>query len=405
MVKFFKDTWSVFQEEGFFFLFFLSACFTHNMDNGSFVYFGFSLILFVYAAFGRLRIYYDNTVLYLLLFALFYTLFYPYFDFSGAIRKLLGPPLFYMYGRYVVARGKYNEDVLIKVVLLMIVGLSFPLWWAVISNMIQGNIVSTSSIEGARWLTTWGQSKMAAATLYGLIAAFGLCGLGVSIMMKAKLNDMDRWLFLICGVCSVLSVLYLINRGGLVVAIMGIIIAIIYRSHGNVGKFLIFASFVFIIFALFFSENLLPSEFAESYSERSSVLEGGDRSWRWVDALSRMFYMPFGWITDTTIPYNYVHNTWLDIARDAGILPFIFFLLPTIQSIKSGIKLMKEKDNNMCLCLITLYTGVFLAYFIEPVLESNIFHIMIFAWIWGLMKEYSKVTNNSIIISSKPSTT
>lgn len=400
MVKFVKDIWSVFKIEGILFLLFLAACFTHNMDDGSYVYFGFTLILFIYAAFGKMRKYYDRTVTYLLLFALFYTLFYPYFDFAKAIRMFLCPPLFYMYGRYLVARCGYNKDILIPAVILMIVSISFPLWWAVISNMFQGNIVSTTSIEGARWLTTWGQSKMAAATLYGLIASFGLCGIGISLMMKAELKDMNRWAFLICGICSVLSVLYLINRGGLVIVLVGIVMAIFYRSHGNVGKLILFAAFVFIIFALFFSENILPSEFAESYAERESVMEGGNRTWRWFDAIKRMFYMPFGWVADNSVPYVHVHNMWLDIARDAGILPFILFLLPTIQSVKSGMKLIKEKDNNVCLCLITLYACVFLAYFIEPVLESNIFHIMLFTWLWGVMKEYSMTTSKRAITYS-----
>ncbi len=396
MIMYLKNAWSVLKKEGLLFILFLAACFTHNMDDGSIVYFGLTLILLACAVIGKVGKYYDVTVTFLLFFALSYTLLYPHFDWANAIRTFLGPPLFYMYGRYMVARVKYNENDLMKILLLMIVSLSFPLWWAVISNMLQGNIVSTTSDVGARWLVTWGQSKMAAATLYGLIASFGLCGLGVFFMMKAELKDITRWLFLVCGICSILSVLYLINRGGLVIAITGLVVAIFYRSHGNVGKFLLFAAFVFIIFALFFSENILPSEFAESYSERESVVEGGDRTWRWIDAISRMFYMPFGWVNGSSVPYGYVHNTWLDIARDAGIFPFILFLQPTIQSIKTGIRLIKTKDNNLCLCLITLYVCVFFAYFIEPVFESNIFHIMLFTWLWGVMKEYSLITTKRV---------
>lgn len=395
MISYFKEIWSVFKNEGILFLLFLAACFTHNMDNGSIVYFGLTLILLCCALFGKLGKFYDSTVSYLLLFALFYTLLYPHFDFADAIRKFLGPPLFYLCGRYVVVRGRYNENIIVKVIILMIVSLSFPLWWAVISNMLQGNIVSTTSDVGARWLITWGQSKMVAATLYGLIASFGLCGIGVSLMMKTELKNMDRWFFLLCGICSTLSVLYLINRGGLVIVAVGVVVAIFYRSHGNAGKFLLLSAFVFIIFALFFSENLLPSEFAESYAERENVMEGGNRTWRWIDALGRLFTNPFGWVADDMVSYSYVHNMWLDIARDAGILPFIFFLLPTIQSIKSCIKLNKAKNDNVCLCLITLYACVFFAYFIEPVFESNIFHIMLFTWLWGVMREYSLFITNS----------
>ena len=396
MRRFFSELWKTLKEEGLIFILFLVACFTHNMDRGSIVYVTLMAVILIKMLIVSSKRFFDRTVFLLLLFGFFYIIISPRFDFENAVRVLLGPSLFYVYGRYTVARASYNQDHIQKVILLMIVCMSFTVWLAVISNMLQGNIVSTTSDVGARWLVTWGQSKMAAATLYGLIASFGLCGLGIFFMMKAELKDITRWLFLVCGICSILSVLYLINRGGLVIAITGLVVAIFYRSHGNVGKFLLFAAFVFIIFALFFSENILPSEFAESYSERESVVEGGNRTWRWIDAISRMFYMPFGWVNDSSVPYGYVHNTWLDIARDAGIFPFILFLLPTIQSIKTGIRLIKTKDNNLCLCLITLYVCVFLAYFIEPVFESNIFHIMLFTWLWGVMKEYSLITTKRV---------
>jgi hypothetical protein len=396
MKHFFVGILETLKKEGLIFIIFLVACFTHNMDRGSIVYVALMAVILIKMLISPSRRLLDRTVFLLLLFGFFYVIISPRFDFENAVRVLLGPSFFYVYGRYTVARASYNQDHIQKMILLMIVSLSFPMWWAVISNMLQGNIVSTTSDVGARWLETWGQSKMAAATLYGLIASFGLCGLGVFFMMKAELKDITRWLFLVCGICSILSVLYLINRGGLVIAIIGLVVAIFYRSHGNVGKFLLFAAFVFIIFALFFSENILPSEFAESYSERESVAEGGNRTWRWIDAISRMFYMPFGWVNDSSLPYGYVHNTWLDIARDAGIFPFIFFLLPTIQSIKTGIRLIKTKDNNLCLCLITLYVCVFFAYFIEPVFESNIFYIMLFTWLWGVMKEYSLITTKRV---------
>ena len=155
---------------------------------------------------------------------------------------------------------------------------------------------------------------------------------------------------------------------------------------------------VMMVDSNFQREEILPSEFAESYAQRESLTEGGDRTWRWIDAIKRLFYMPFGWVADGSAPYIYVHNTWLDIARDAGLFPFLFFLLPTIQSIKTGRRLVKIRDNNLCLCLIILYACVFLAFFIEPVLESNIFHIMLFTWLWGVMKEYSLVESNRICI-------
>lgn len=386
MRRFFCEIWETLREEGLIFIIFLAACFTHNMDKGSIVYVSLMAVILFKIFFVPSKRLFDKIVFLLLLFGFFYVIISPHFDFENAVRVLFGPSLFYIYGRLSVARTKYNQNHIQKMILMMIVCISFPVWWAVISNMLAGNIISTTSAEGARWLTTWGQSKMAAATTYGLIASFGLCGFGYFIASKDKFSRIDPWLFLISASCSFLISTYLINRSGIVVLGIATIVALIYGLQNNKNR----TTFTFIIAAVvllvFLSQWSGFSIVEDAYSERESIASGGDRIWRWVDAFGRLFTNPFGWSTEKSL-YIYVHNMWLDVARVAGILPFIALVIATIFSIKTNLSLFKNKGNDLNLLLITLYSAVFSAYMIEPVLEANTFYLMIFTWIWGVEQE------------------
>lgn len=393
MRRFFCEIWETLKEEGLIFIIFLVACFTHNMDRGSIVYVALMAVILIKMLISPSRRLLDRTVFLLLLFGFFYVIFSPRFDFENAVRVLLGPSLFYVYGRYTVARASYNQEHIQKMILLMIVCMSFPVWWAVISNMLAGNILSATSAEGARWLTTWGQSKMVAATTYGLIASFGLCGIGYFIVSKDKFSRIEPWLFLICAICSFLTSTYLINRSGIVILAIATIVALLYGLRRNTNRTIISLIIVVVVLLLFLPQWGGVSIIEDAYSERESITtSGGDRTWRWVDALGRLFTMPFGWSTEQS-SYIYVHNMWLDVARVAGILPFITFVVVTIRSIKTNLSLYRNKGIDLVLLLITLYSAVFSAYMIEPVLDANIFYLMIFTWIWGVEKEELLGTN------------
>ena len=387
MKKFFREVYDTFKEEGLIFVLFLATCFTHNMDWGSIVYVGLLLIILIKVFFRPLKRLFDKTLIALLLFGVFYILFSPSFDLVDALRVLLGPSLFYIYGRDTVIRSQNTSHIIRKVILLMIVAISFPVWWAVIKNVLSGNLISISSEEGARWLTTWGQSHMAAATTYGLIASFGLCGFGCFLMSKGKNSSLDPWAFLLCSVCSLLTTTYLINRSGIVIVGIVTFVAFMYGVRGITWKTFLPLLLFMVIIVVFISKWGGTALIAEAYSERESVVLGGDRTWRWLDALKRLFTNPFGWSDEFQVGYIYVHNMWLDVARVAGIVPFFTLLFATFSSLKSNIALFRVKGNELSLLLLSLYSAVFSAYMIEPVIDANIFYLMIFTWIWGIEKE------------------
>ena len=399
MVKIFKEILSVLKTEGLLFLLFLAACFTHNMDSGSIVYVGLTVVLLLLFIVTPVKRYFDSIAILLIVFSISYVLFMPSFEIADAARLLVGPVVLYIYGRYTVHRANYSPSILTNSIILMIVCISFPVWWAVVKNMLSGNIISATSIEGARWLTTWGQSNMAAATTYGVIASFGLCGLGYFLMSKNKFKRFDSIALLLCSFLSLLITTYLINRSGLVILVLTTLLAILYGLKGFPRKtlLLLLPVVVILIYVLSHINMGEAGEIVEAYSERSSITEGGDRTWRWVDALGRLFTSPLGWSNEDI--YTYVHNMWLDIARVSGIIPFVFFTTATIKIVNTNISLFNMKNSELSLLLVLLFASVFLSYMIEPVIEANIFYLMIFTWIWGIEREVEYGMKRKIVLT------
>ena len=387
MCRFFREIRDIVRAEGIVFFLFLLTCFTHNMDIGSIVYATLLFILFFAVLLKSYKRYIDPISVFLILFSTTYILFSPTFVLVYAFRCLLGPVLFYIYGRYCVSHIRFDISLVIIMVILMIVSISFPVWWAVISNMLSGNIISTTSEEGSRWLKTWGQSNVVPATTYGVIASFGLCGLGFFIVDNDRFKKMDSWILLVCSICSLLTTLYLINRSGIVIIGLVTLLILLYSSRDfSIKSFLFFFPIAIALIYLFFTMQEID-DIIDAYSNRNNISEGGDRTWRWKDAIFRVFSMPFGWSTDKTVPYTYVHNMWLDIARDAGILPFFAILVATIKMIRINILFFFKRYNRVHLLLLTLFLSVFISYMIEPVIEANIFYLSIFTWIWGVERE------------------
>lgn len=399
MVKYFKEIWSVFKKEGFLFLLFLAACFTHNMDSGSIVYVALSIVLLLVFFVKGVKRFFDSVSILLILFSISYVVLMPNFEIADAARLLVGPVVLYLYGRYFVHRANYSPQIITKGVILMIICISFPVWWAVVNNMLSGNIISTTSIEGSRWLTTWGQSNMVAATTYGVIASFGLCGFGYFFASKNKFKGFDSIALLICSILSLLITTYLINRSGIVIIVLTTFLAILFGLKGSPQKtIIILIPIVGILTYAFYHISFGGAgEILEAYSERSTITEGGDRTWRWIDALGRLFTSPLGWSNEDI--YTYVHNMWLDIARVSGIIPFVFFTTATIKIVKTNISLFNMKNSKLSMLLVLLFASVFLSYMIEPVIEANIFYLMIFTWIWGIEREVEYEMRRKIVLT------
>ena len=85
---------------------------------------------------------------------------------------------------------------------------------------------------------------------------------------------------------------------------------------------------------------------------------------------------------------RYAHNYWLDTARTAGLLPFFFLVLLTIKHVKLTIRLIKLMDWGLIRSLLIICNiGFLLTFFVEPVMEGNMYYVFLFFVFMGLTKQ------------------
>ena len=118
-----------------------------------------------------------------------------------------------------------------------------------------------------------------------------------------------------------------------------------------------------------------------SISQSGNTIASNDRWTYAIDILNLLPLYPFG-----KSPYdNYAHNLWVDVAKDAGVIPFILYTLFTIGTIFLIIKIYREKtiSKENKIVIISVVVVFLIVFFTEPILEGAPIFFGIFAYIIG----------------------
>ena len=333
-----------------------------------------------------IRKYVDKTAVLLGSFSVFYCipiLFAGVDSWFNFASYLLCPVIFYIYGKYVV--DKLRELKLIALFFAVSILLfSIVLYVSAFQSIRQEGFVNIT-----RSFSIWGrvgEQDSLSATLYGLVASLGLVGLSV-VFTRTALTKSVKGMFLLLFAFSMLTVLHLVNRTGIVIATACVFCVSVYCSQGRIWRFLIVGLLVFMLVLFLMESNVIDQNVIDAYTNRnegdSSVTSAGGRWDRWIDGFQNIFRYPLGW--DIEAPqYGYAHNLWIDIARISGILPFFVFLIVTLISFGNLIKLLKLKDMTMVPLLLGLNICFFLSSFVEPVIESIPLYFYLYLMLWGV---------------------
>lgn len=338
--------------------------------------------------------YLDVSAMFVGLFGFFYGIFSIMLNISYSGSSFLSyfivPLPLYCLGRWFVNRLKGQDYQLVILVFLSLTSISFVLLYRTVIDVMQGGIVSVSrnfEIEGVETIS---------ATLYGMYAAVTLVGLPVFFASIQK-RTLQSWLFLILALLGILATVHLVNRTGLVIAVVVTLVGTVYRSRANIGRFFLLVGIFVAILYVLIETGVISQEVIAAYELRNEKSElagtslAGGRGHRWLDAMGRVFYMPLGWHHQEYITgYSYVHNWWLDVGRLVGLIPLLLLMVPTIISIKNCFKLFKEKNNDVHLLLLSLNTALFLATFVEPVMEGSVMIAYFYIFIWGITSQFAR---------------
>ena len=227
-----------------------------------------------------------------------------------------------------------------------------------------------------------------AATLYGLM---GSTGIGfVSILFSSGLNVLKKILYFSICVISVLIVVHLVNRTGLVLLALCILFSFANSTRFKPSKLIITVLLLVIVFFVIIKSGLIPKDVLDAYSMRedsatTNASEYGGRSVLWSDALSNILTHPFGWKR-----LKYAHNLWLDLAAVGGWISLFFFLMTTLESIKGFFTVVHQKFSPFNSVLLTVYLSMMLNSMDEPVIEGSLLFFVLLILIWSMVISTAK---------------
>lgn len=222
-----------------------------------------------------------------------------------------------------------------------------------------------------------------------------ICSLAYYFIVLEK-NKIIKWL----GVFSVLFGLYgsISNASRtlifvtLIVFVTTILMHQYYKTNllsaiTNTGGIVLLLALVVLIVVwmdLFRVQEWFAST---SLGRRSSVTLVGNtfaQNDRWTFAGETLKMLPsnlFG-----NMNYNhYAHNLWVDIAKEAGIIPFVSYILFAVSSILATVKAMRGDHyrNEEKLIIISSLMGIFMVFFTEPVMQGSPITFTLFCFIVG----------------------
>lgn len=319
----------------------------------------------------------DKGALIIIAYTVLYILFSSLNGFSYSASTLvlyaIAPVIFYQFGLDLVKRLN-NENHIMVAWLIIVLCYCIDVFSVALQNFIETGQIINSNRE---FMFSDDNTSLLSATGVGLPMAIGMIGLPMFILVK---NKYLRLSFLVLFILSLLTTFSLLNRTGIVVALLCFIFIIGYRSRNNL-KVLISSIFgVGIIIGLLIYFGVINIELIELYGQRNEDLSTmGTRTERWSTALGYLFTHPFGWAINGQT--YYVHNMWLDVARVSGIIPFLLLAYFAFDSFRNAFHLINKNDSSLAYMILGLNICFFASCFVEPIYGGT--HVMLYCMLWG----------------------
>ena len=301
------------------------------------------------------------------------------------ITKLIGlclpMVLFYIFGKFIVMRvGKPVHIIVLLTVMLICYQLD--VYYSFFNSLFTDGF----TISDTRIFYLGGdETRALTATLVGLNISVSMVGLSSSIILKGypKL----RLMYLVLFLMAIFTTIYLLNRTGLVIALICTMAVLLYFYQKNRKALIAIVSGLALIIFMAFHFGWVDSEIIMAYGERNvDIQTAGLRTMKWTEAFRELFAHPFGWADPESDTIYYAHNMWLDIAQVTGVLPFLALLILSVKAILLQFRLFKIKADPFVAVTTGLNVCFFLSCFVEPVYGG--LHLFLWTMLWGMQEQY-----------------
>lgn len=366
-------------------LLFFSTLITSLWSDNIYLLFLFSLATWCILPFNK---WWDGIGVTLIFFSFAYCAMQYMHDQTGSgfiyLSMIIAPVAYYRFGSWAIC---WLEDDKKKLQFLFI---SILLYLIPVLLLTIQDILIVGFVNESRYLLSdiGKEESTLSATIYGLMSSAGIAF--VSIIFAESLKLKEKAVFFSLAAIALVIVVHLINRTGIVLLIVSIILSFGYSTGMRLSKVVSSLLLLLLVLVIIIKSGLVSQEIIDAYIERESgttdnATELGGRSGKWQAAISDLMSSPFGWKR-----VGYVHNLWLDLAAVAGWITTIPFVVATINVLKTTFRMIKRHVTPFRLVVVTMVVAMFLNCMVEPVIEASLLFFVLMMFVWGMLKAESE---------------
>lgn len=374
-----------------------------SISNTSIYYFSLILLPLLLLK-NNISKYIDECFLFLCVFSLLYAITTTMHGFNSnsngnLIFYSIYPPLFYITGRYLT---NVNSTRIYALLLLTVFLIGISTIYLVIND-----IQSNQFINIQRSIEIGNNTKASSATLLGALVS--LCVASIGLIFSHTSNNSEKVykiIFVILGILGCMCVIHLVNRTGLVLAVISCF-AVIFKNIKYfkspkivISIILILIVLSYLVYPILESTNAINVYQNREQDQEFGISSAGGRTERWMDGLSHIFTSPMGGGRfESGYISEYAHNLWLDVSGMAGVFPFFALIVGTVIVLKRNYYLIIKSNLSPFFSSLILVCniGFFLTCFVEPILEGSFTYTVCYFFFWGITSElYFKTKNQSV---------
>ncbi|MDC0827347.1 hypothetical protein [Faecalitalea cylindroides] len=297
---------------------------------------------------------------------------------------LITPLLVYSFGWTLIElRGGKDVDFIKRIIFAMLIGFGVHAFLNYISN-----------IGVTRWLLTdFFTGSIQAATGSGVLNTMIF-----SLLAYLLFIEKDKKIKILGLVLEIVACIYSFQLGGRTqLIILGLVFVIIFffylfEKKGFVPTFktiMRLAILVILVYIVYQLDIFSIKTSIESSNLLLRLEQGGlEASDQYrinsvLNGLLSLINHPFGG-QETVF---YFHNMWLDVGRVSGVFPFLFLLLYSVLATYHVLMIFLNKNYNITIryLFLSLYLGIQINFFTEPIMEGAISFFLAFCFLSGLV--------------------
>lgn len=297
---------------------------------------------------------------------------------------LITPLLVYSFGWTLIElRGGKDVDFIKRIIFAMLIGFGVHAFLNYISN-----------IGVTRWLLTdFFTGSIQAATGSGVLNTMIF-----SLLAYLLFIEKDKKIKILGLVLEIVACIYSFQLGGRTqLIILGVVFVIIFffylfEKKGFVPTFktiMRLAILVILVYIVYQLDIFSIKTSIESSNLLLRLEQGGlEASDQYrinsvLNGLLSLINHPFGG-QETAF---YFHNMWLDVGRVSGVFPFLFLLLYSVLATYHVLMIFLNKNYNITIryLFLSLYLGIQINFFTEPIMEGAISFFLAFCFLSGLV--------------------